>query len=182
MIGPRSFGIMRPEVDGPHLGARSVGREIERKFLVVNEGWRPARTSKEIRQGYLAFGPPASVRVRIADGRADLNIKRSTLAISREEFEFEIPRDDGEAMLRDLCTGEIVEKTRYLVDYRGLTWEVDVFGGANEGLVIAEVELDQDDQMVEAPPWVGAEVSGDPRYLNSNLAQHPYREWDAARP
>lgn len=172
--------MMRPW-RGWQTGFGVVGREIERKFLVVNDGWKPAPASKAIRQGYLAFGPPASVRVRLAEGRADLNIKRSTLAVSREEFEYEIPLADGEALLAELCEGHIVEKTRHLVDYGGLTWEVDVFSGVNEGLVVAEVELEREDQPVETPPWAGEEVSGDPRYLNSNLAQHPYRDWDPAR-
>lgn len=157
-----------------------MGQEIERKFLVKDDGWKPAPKSRTMRQGYLALGPPASVRVRIADGRADINIKRSTLEISREEFEFPIPVGEAEELLDKLCEGRVVEKVRHYIEYGGLTWEVDVFGGQNAGLVMAEVELEDEQQDIEIPTWAGKEVSGDPRYLNSNLAQHPYGEWNKA--
>jgi len=154
-----------------------MGTEIERKYLVKTEGWRPGYESNPIRQGYLAFGPPASVRVRISGAKAYLNIKRSTLAISRDEFEYSIPGEEAEFMLNRLCLGNPVEKTRHLVRHAGLLWEVDVFEGANAGLVVAEVELEREDQPIDLPPWVGREVSGEPQYLNSSLAQRPYRDW-----
>ncbi len=154
-----------------------MGTEIERKYLVTGEGWLPGYESRAIRQGYLAFGPPASVRVRVSGNKAYLNIKRSTLDISRDEFEYAIPVDEAEFMLKQLCVGRCVEKTRHLVRHAGLVWEVDVFEGATAGLVVAEVELEREDQRIELPAWVGREVSGDARYLNSSLAQRPFREW-----
>lgn len=154
-----------------------MGREIERKFLVSGDGWKPGFDPKPMRQGYLAFGPPVSVRIRVSDGRGVLNIKQSTLDISRDEFEYEIPAEEAEFMLMHLCAGQAILKTRHHVRHGGLLWEVDVFEGANAGLVIAEVELDSEDQRVDLPPWVGCEVSGDPRYLNSSLAQRPFTSW-----
>lgn len=151
--------------------------EIERKFLVTGDEWRRNATATEYRQGYLAVGPPASVRVRVAGDRALLNIKESTLAISRAEFEYAIPVQEAEAMIDTLCDGRVVEKTRYVVEHAGMTWEVDEFHGANEGLVLAEIELEREDQPFERPPWLAQEVSGDPRYLNSNLAVDPYTGW-----
>lgn len=154
-----------------------MGREIERKFLVSSDGWKPGFDPKPMRQGYLAFGPPASIRVRISGGRGFLNIKQSTLDISRDEFEYEIPAAEAEFMLAHLCAGQRIDKTRHHVQYGGLLWEVDVFEGANAGLVVAEVELEDAGQRVEVPPWAGLEVSGDPRYLNSSLAQQPFTTW-----
>lgn len=154
-----------------------MGSEIERKFLVVGEGWRVGARAAPCRQGYLAVGPPVAVRVRIMGGRATLNIKRAILDIERDEFEYPLPLEDAEALLAGLCQGTVIEKTRYVTRYADLVWEVDVFEGANAGLVVAEVELDHAVQRVDLPPWVGAEVSGDPRYLNTSLALHPYTRW-----
>lgn len=154
-----------------------MGREIERKFLVSRDAWRPGFDPKPMRQGYLAFGPPVSIRVRVSGGGAFLNIKQSTLDISRDEFEYEIPAEDAEFMLANLCAGRLIEKTRHHVRHGGLVWEVDVFEGANAGLVVAEVELEDAGQPVDVPPWAGPEVSGDPRYLNSSLAQRPFSTW-----
>lgn len=130
-----------------------------------------------MRQGYLSFGPPASVRVRVSGDEAYLNIKQSTLAISRDEFEYAIPVADAEFLLATMCAGGLIEKTRHHVQHGGLVWEVDVFEGANAGLIVAEVELDHADQRVNLPPWVGREVSGDARYLNSSLVQRPFTQW-----
>jgi adenylate cyclase len=154
-----------------------MGIEIERKFLVANDGWRPGYEPKRIRQGYLAYGPPASVRVRISGDTANLNIKESTLNIQRLEFEYPLPVADAEALLNDLACGEPVEKVRHHVEVSGLIWEVDVFEGANAGLVVAEVELESADTEIALPEWVGEEVSGDARYFNSYLAQHPFSTW-----
>lgn len=154
-----------------------MGIEIERKFLVAGDGWRPqVVSSKRIRQAYLSTGGAAAVRVRIVDERrARLTIKSSgksgSPALSRAEFEYSVPVEDALAML-DLRAGQIVEKTRHLVPAgNGRTWEVDVFGGAHEGLVIAEIELEAPDEPVALPDWVGREVTGDPRYGNVALAQ-----------
>lgn len=155
-----------------------MGIEIERKFLVCNDEWRLAADhGTRFRQGYLCVGPPVAIRVRVGGGRAILNIKKATQEISRSEFEYPIPESDAEVILDGLCQGVVIEKTRYKVPYAGLTWEVDVFAGANEGLVVAEVELGREDQVFEKPCWAGMEVSSDPRYLNSQLALRPFRSW-----
>jgi len=154
-----------------------VGREIERKFLVTGDEWRQGAKKASYRQGYLCLGPPAAVRVRIADGKATLNIKEATADISRAEFEYGIPVDEAESILAHLITGNVIEKTRYTIAYADRSWEVDVFHGPNEGLVLAELEIDSEADVVALPPWVGEEVSNDPRYFNTHLAAHPYPEW-----
>jgi len=155
-----------------------MGTEIERKFLVKGEGWRAAlRRSVDYRQGYMSEGDNASVRVRISDRDAFLNIKSATLGIHRLEFEYPIPREDAEAMLDNICRRPLIEKTRHYVEHAGHTWEVDVFKGDNEGLVVAELELASEDEPFERPDWLGEEVSHEPRYYNVCLVQHPYKEW-----
>ena len=155
-----------------------MGTEIERKFRVTNDSWREAVVSTaSMRQGYLAFGPPAAVRIRVADDSATVNIKGATLDIVRSEYEYPISTEEARAMLDELCQGQVICKTRHLVPWEGHTWEVDVFEGANEGLIIAELELDRPDEPYARPPWIGEEVSGDPRFLNVWLAQHPYSSW-----
>ncbi|NUM56166.1 MAG: CYTH domain-containing protein [Candidatus Hydrogenedentes bacterium] len=154
-----------------------MGTEIERKFLVPNDTWLQTGAGQRCVQGYLAYGPPVAVRVRIMDGVATLNIKTATVSITRHEFEYEIPLADAHALLTTSCHGTAIEKTRHCVEYGGKTWEVDVFEGANAGLVVAEIELDSEDEPYERPPWLGTEVSGDPRYLNTSLCQHPYSQW-----
>ncbi len=154
-----------------------MGKEIERKFLVIGERWKEGATAIRYRQGYLAVGPPVAVRIRIAGVEAFLTIKKSTLDITRDEFEYPIPIEDAEAMLNGLLQGKPIEKIRYKVTYGGMLWEIDVFEGANEGLVVAEIELSHPDQDFERPPWLGEEVSGDPRYLNTSLSRNPYSQW-----
>jgi CYTH domain-containing protein len=154
-----------------------MGKEIERKFLVKDESWGEGTTGVPYRQGYLAVGPPVAVRVRIAGDTGYLNIKRATLDITRDEFKYPIPLEDAEAMLSGLCEGFLIEKSRHEVTFAGMLWEIDVFRGANEGLVIAEIELSDPDQHFERPPWLGKEVSGDPRYLNTSLSRNPYSRW-----
>ncbi|MCC6795094.1 MAG: CYTH domain-containing protein [Candidatus Hydrogenedentes bacterium] len=154
-----------------------MGVEIERKFLVCGEDWGQTPRAEHCRQGYLAFGPPVAVRVRIMGGVATLNVKTATTAISRHEFEYEIPMTDAESILATSCAGAIIEKTRHCVEYGGKTWEVDVFAGSNAGLIVAEIEIDSEDEPFERPPWLGREVSGVPRYLNTSLCQRPYSEW-----
>ncbi|GMW02668.1 MAG: hypothetical protein AMXMBFR84_38040 [Candidatus Hydrogenedentota bacterium] len=145
---------------------------------MVGDSWLAEGTGIPIRQGYLAFGPPASVRVRIQGVEANLNIKTNKVsALTRDEFEYAIPLSDADSLMAKSVQGHIIEKTRYPVDYRGHTWEVDVFHGANLGLVVAEIELTSEEQPFAKPPWIGAEVSHDPRYLNSHLAREPYSEW-----
>jgi adenylate cyclase len=155
-----------------------MAQEIERKFLVANDGWRGQVTASErYRQGYLSNGGRCSIRVRLAGERAWLNLKSATLDIVRTEYEYAIPVTDAEEMLDRLCSGLLIEKTRHFVSYGGHTWEIDVFEGVNRGLVIAEIELDHRDAGFPLPPWAGAEVSADPRYYNVYLAQTPYTQW-----
>lgn len=155
-----------------------VAQEIEHKFLVRNDGWREtAGPGEEIRQGYLAGGPRSSVRIRRASDGAWLNIKGATLGVSRQEFEYPIPVEDAERMLESLCEGPLIEKTRFRVAHGHHVWEVDVFHGENAGLVVAELELAREGEPFARPPWVGEEVSRDPRYYNVSLVRHPYREW-----
>ena len=155
-----------------------MGIEIERKFLVGSDQWRAAAgPGTRYRQGYLYAQADGAVRVRVAGDEAWLTVKGATRGIERLEFEYVIPRADAEAMLEHLCRRPLIEKTRYVVPHGGRRWEVDVFEGANAGLVVAEVELPSADAAVDLPAWVGREVSDDPRYYNANLARHPYREW-----
>ena len=159
-----------------------MGQEIERKFLVRREAWHPdpARGTR-YRQGYLSTEPARIVRVRTAGAKAYLTIKGRTEGIERLEFEYNIPLADANVMLDQLCVRPLVEKVRYREEFDGLAWELDVFEGENAGLLVAEVELPSPDTPIPAPPWLGEEVSHDARYFNSNLAQHPYREWGGGR-
>jgi len=154
-----------------------MGTEIERKFLVKDLSVLEGRAGRVMRQAYICTGPPVSVRVRIDGASAILNIKQDRSALERAEFEYAIPLEEGEEMLKELVTGGLIEKTRYEIEGDGVVWEVDVFEGANQGLVVAEVELERVDQSLALPDWVGDEVTGDVRYLNSQLAQHPYTRW-----
>jgi CYTH domain-containing protein len=155
-----------------------MAEEIERKFLVAGDEWRRlAVSSQMLRQGYLSTVKERTVRVRIVDDEGFLTVKGITVGTTRAEFEYPIPGDDAAAMLDDLCERPLVEKTRHIVEHEGLTWEVDEFAGVNEGLIVAEVELERSDQEVPLPPWIGAEVTDDPRYFNANLIAHPYSEW-----
>jgi adenylate cyclase len=149
-----------------------MGQEIERKFLVVSEAWRQAATSSALlRQGYLSSNAKATVRVRSEDdGRAVLTLKGATEGISRAEYEYEIPVADARELLV-MAEPHVIEKRRYLVPHGGLTWEVDVFAGRHAGLIIAEVELADENQLVSLPDWVGAEVSHDDRYNNASLSR-----------
>ncbi len=155
-----------------------MGIEIERKFLVTNDNWREAASAAlPIKQGYLVGGKEASVRVRLQGDKANLNIKSATLGVRRQEFEYAIPLEEAELILTTLCQRPIIEKTRYLVSYANKQWEVDVFEGDNAGLIVAELELQDETEQFDPPPWLGEEVSDDPRYYNSCLSQHPYKDW-----
>lgn len=151
--------------------------EIERKFLVVGDGWRGQATGQRYRQGYLSVDPERSVRIRLADEQAWLTIKGRTTGATRAEYEYAIPVLDAGEMLDSLCVRPLIEKVRYRVDYRGLCWEIDEFSGINAGLLIAEVELESEGQAVELPDWAGKEVTGDARYYNASLVKHPYSQW-----
>ena len=152
--------------------------EIEHKFLLANEDWRLAvEKSTHFKQGYLSSHPTSSIRVRIADNFAWLNIKSATIGTQRLEFEYEIPFADAEVIIATLCGKPLIEKTRYFVPYDGNLWEIDEFAGENQGLVIAEIELSEVGQNFTKPPWLGAEVTHYLRYYNNNLALNPYKKW-----
>lgn len=153
-------------------------QEIERKFLVRDDRWRAAAVSAQrLRQGYLCLDPMRTVRVRWAEGSGWLTIKGQGNGLSRSEFEFAIPAEDAVRLLDRLCLPGQIDKTRHRIPHGGLVFEVDVFHGENEGLVLAEVELPATDTVVEKPDWLGEEVTGDPRYFNTHLARRPYRAW-----
>jgi adenylate cyclase len=152
--------------------------EIERKYLVINDSWRKRIESQaHIMQGYLANNDKSAVRVRVKGDAAYLTIKGATAGISRTEYEYRIPVADAEAMLRELAVFPPIDKVRYRVRSGGHVWDLDLFAGENEGLVIAEVELGAEDEAFELPDWAGDEVSDDPRYYNVNLARSPFKRW-----
>lgn len=151
-------------------------QEIERKFLVDKNRWKPSVPGKEFKQGYLSVDPERTVRVRIADDKAYLTIKGKSKGISRTELEYEIPFAEAEVLLA-MCLEFVVEKTRYIEKHWGLVWEIDVFHGRNSGLFMAEVELEKENQHIEIPDWVEREVSEDYRYFNSWLSQNPFSLW-----
>jgi adenylate cyclase len=152
--------------------------EIERKFLVRDNDWRQLATKYcDIRQAYLTIGGKASVRVRIRDdGTATLTMKSRPAELRRLELEYPIPILEAEALM-PLRQGSVVEKVRYRIPWGDLAWEIDVFSGENEGLVIAEIELADEQQHVELPSWIGEEVTGNAQYYNSFLVQHPFCSW-----
>ena len=154
-----------------------MGIEIERKFLVRDRSVIEGSVGLPYRQGYLSTDPERTVRVRRAGDRGYVTVKGRSRGPARAEFEYAIPAADADAMLDTLALRPIVEKTRHVVEAGGRRWEIDVFGGVNEGLVVAEVELDSADATLEIPAWAGAEVTDDPRYFNANLVAHPYSEW-----
>jgi len=154
-----------------------MASEIERKFLVVGDQWRDGHKGVHICQGYLVAADNCTVRVRLKGDAAYLTVKGKAEGVSRLEYEYPIPLDDAKELLARLCMQPYVEKNRYEIEYEGLKWEVDEFLKENEGLIVAEVELESEQQQVELPPWVGAEVSSDSRYSNFNLVQHPYSTW-----
>ena len=153
-----------------------MGVEIERKFLVRDRGFLDDVVGVPYRQGYLSTDPDRTVRIRRAGPLAYITIKGRSHGATRAEFEYEIPLDDADALLEQ-CLLPVVEKVRHRVEHGGRTWEVDVFAGANDGLVVAEIELPSEDVVLDVPSWIGDEVTDDPRYFNANLIAHPYREW-----
>jgi CYTH domain-containing protein len=167
------FGKKRME--GPHLN-----REIERKFLVKGDSWRGKADGIMVRQGYLSTEKERVVRVRTLGERGFLAIKGSTKGISRPEYEYGIPLGEAQEMLDRLCIRPLLEKKRYALEHQGLTWKIDEFLCANQGLILAEVELAHEEQEIRLPEWVGEEVSHDPRYFNSNLVKNPYGQWGQA--
>jgi adenylate cyclase len=153
--------------------------EIEHKFLLADERWRgQVYKSAYFKQGYLSSLPTTSVRVRISDDKAWLNIKSATIGNQRLEFEYEIPLTDADTLLDALCAKPLIEKTRHFIKAEdGHVWEIDEFAGENTGLIVAEIELASLDENFSKPEWLGQEVTHDLRYYNNNLAQHPYNLW-----
>jgi CYTH domain-containing protein len=154
-----------------------MAKEIERKFLVHPRKWSDVGAGRVIRQGYLCASKQSSVRVRTYGDKAYVTIKGATSDITRDEYEYEIPLNDANEILVNLCEHPPIEKIRYRIMYKGHTWEVDEFAGANQGLTVAEVELKDAKEEVELPDWIDREVSGDPRYFNSNLSIKPFSTW-----
>ncbi|MBN2437909.1 MAG: CYTH domain-containing protein [Deltaproteobacteria bacterium] len=154
-----------------------MGREIERKFLVKGDSWRALAKGTACRQGYLNSAKERIVRIRTIGNEAFLTIKGPSVGAIRSEYEYEIPLADCNAMLDTLAEKPIIEKKRYKVPFAGLTWEIDEFFGDNAGLIVAEVELESEGQILRKPEWAADEVTGDPRYFNSNLIGHPYARW-----
>ena len=150
--------------------------EIERKYLVVNEQYK-AGVPTRILQGYICSEENRVVRIRVKGEKAYITIKNATIGFARNEYEYEIPVADAEAMLHNTCQQPIIDKTRYVLEHKGFTWEVDEFHGDNEGLVVAEIELESKDEEFELPDFVGEEVTGDARYYNACLFQKPYKTW-----
>ena len=155
-----------------------MGFEIERKFLLAGEGWRALVTEARLYcQGYLCTDKERTVRVRITADKAFLTIKGLTAGASRLEFEYPLPQEDAKVLLEQLAEKPLVEKVRHIVPYGGLIWEVDEFLGVNQGLILAELELESETQPFAKPAWIGPEVTADPRYHNANLVKTPYRDW-----
>ena len=154
-----------------------MGLEIERKFLIKQDQWQPPNQGKIYRQGYIRTQNGNTVRVRVAGDQGYLTIKGKTQGSTRSEFEYVIPLADAEEMLNTLCDRPLIEKIRYQVEINGLCWEVDQFLGENEGLLLAEVELETETQTISFPQWIDKEVTEDMRYYNVNLAENPYQNW-----
>jgi adenylate cyclase len=150
--------------------------EIERKFLVKERKWKAGDNGVQIKQGYLLAEPERVVRVRISGEKAFITIKGKMQNISRPEFEYEIPVTDALQMMK-FCRPGIIEKTRFIEEVGGKIWEIDVFEGANSGLILAEIELETEDEKFELPAWASDEVTSDYRYYNSWLSVNPYSEW-----
>lgn len=151
--------------------------EIERKYLVRDDAWRALAQGTQYRQGYLSTTPERTVRVRLIADKGYLTIKGVSIGAVRMEYEYQIPGGEAQTMLDELCEKPLIEKKRYKIDHKGLTWEVDEFFGENQGLIFAEVELESEDQSYDKPEWITDEVTGDPKYFNSNLIQNPYKNW-----
>jgi adenylate cyclase len=155
-----------------------ISLEIERKFLVADDSWRgDINGSVDIVQGYLANTNMCSIRIRTAGEKASINLKSMTLDIVRTEYEYPLPLDEAQSILNSLCIQPLIMKSRYHITYKGHDWEVDEFKGDNNGLMVAEIELDNPNAQFEKPAWLGKEVSKDIRYYNVSLVDKPYKHW-----
>ncbi|NOZ08616.1 MAG: CYTH domain-containing protein [FCB group bacterium] len=154
-----------------------MGTEIERKFLITSLSEVPDGEAVLYHQGYLSDQKERVVRVRILGSRAYLTVKGISVGATRLEYEYEIPITDAAELLENLCLKPTILKHRRKVVFEGFTWEVDIFHGENEGLILAEIELKHEAEKFIKPRWVGQEVTGAPRYYNSNLIRHPFKSW-----
>jgi len=152
-------------------------KEIERKFLVKGDSWRELGSSQFYHQGYILTENQSTVRVRIIGEKGYLTLKGKTEGMTRSEYEYEIPVEEAREILQQLCDAPQIQKNRYKIYVDNLLWEVDEFLGDNAGLIIAEVELKDEQQVINLPQWLGEEVTGDERYYNSNLSKFPYKNW-----
>ena len=153
-------------------------KEIERKFIVLDNTYKSLGAPKYCIQGYIQSTNKPLIRIRIIDNQSFLTIKSNLGGITRLEYEYQIPNEDAKKLLESFCEKSIVEKNRYFIDYKSTLWEVDEFLNDNDGLVIAEVELNSENQPYAKPDWIGQEVSTDKKYYNCNLATHPYKKWN----
>ena len=154
-----------------------MAKEIERKFLVANDSWRSQATGKPYSQGYISTTEPGqTVRVRIVEAQGYLTLKGPTKGITRTEFEYPIPVEEAQEILKTMC-GAVIKKIRYRLPIGSLVWEIDEFRGENAGLIVAEVELASETQKIDRPDWLGKEVSDDSRYYNASLSSQPYSTW-----
>jgi adenylate cyclase len=155
-----------------------MGIETERKYLVKGKSYKCGTSGYLYKQGYLSTNPESVIRIRICNDKSYVTIKGKAEGISRLEFEYEIPLNDAEEMLNLLCEKPIIEKHRYKYEYMGDLWEIDEFHGENEGLIVAEIELDNENSVFSKPEWLGEEVTGVTKYHNSCLVKHPFKDWD----
>ena len=155
--------------------------EIERKFLVVGDDWRKGAKATPIAQGYIHKSKELVLRARTKGDKGFLTIKADQGGISRLEFEYQIPSEDVTAMFESLCADPPLEKTRWVVEVDGMTWEIDEFHGVNDGLIMAEIELDSADQEFQRPAWAGPEVSDDSRFFNAYIAENPFSTWGVSQ-
>lgn len=155
-----------------------MAKEIERKFLVKGDAWRNLAEGVRYRQGYLNSQKERTVRIRTVGDKAVITVKGLTIGCTRLEFEYQIPYADCESMLDNLAEKPLIDKTRYRIPMGKFVWEIDEFHAENDGLIVAEIELPDEDTPFERPDWIGEEVSSDPRYYNSNLVAHPYSTWE----
>ncbi len=153
--------------------------EIERKFLVRQDRLPALPAGTRLCQGYIPTLNRTTVRIRLSGPRAFLTLKGPSTGLSRSEFEYEIPAQDAQQMIDQLCTGGTVDKMRYEIEHAGMVWELDIFAGENSGLIVAEIELQHEDQPFAKPDWIAEEVSADPRYSNFALLQTPFSRWVA---
>ncbi|MCH5327564.1 MAG: CYTH domain-containing protein [Coprobacter sp.] len=154
-----------------------MSKEIERKYTVKTTGYRNGALRKYYKQGYLSTDKERTVRVRVTESEGFITVKGKNSGIVRDEYEYPIPASEAHELIENLCFQPVIEKYRYICPVGDVVWEIDEFLGENEGLVLAEVELPDEDFPLELPEWVGEEVTGDARYYNSNLVTHPYRKW-----